>query len=90
MRQYIALDIAAVRRVEVPFAYVIGKLGSNVTKRSVASHYKSAIHAKFGSHGFANAKFSGSIPHQLGEMTRLVLISLIVEIVTAYFIIPGA
>lgn len=88
MRQNITLHITAIRRVEVSFGYVVSELGPNVTKRSVASHYKSTIHAKFGPRGFADAQFSGSIPHQLREMTRLVLIGLIIEIVTAHLIVP--
>lgn len=89
MRQHVALYITAVGWVEVSFGNVVSELGSNVTQGSVASNYKSTIHAKFGTHGFADAQLSSSIPHQLREMTRLVLISLIVEIVTAYLVIPG-
>ena len=88
MRQHVSLYITAVGRVKVSLCNVMGKLGSNVTQGSVASYYKSAIHAKFCPHGFADAKFSCSVPHQLGEMPRFVLVGLVVEIVAAYLVIP--
>ncbi len=89
MRQHVSLNITAVGRVKASFAYVVGELGPNVTQGSVASNYKGTIHAKFGANGFTDAQFPGGIPHQLREMTRLVLVGLIVEIVTAYLVIPG-
>ena len=63
MRQHVSLYITAVGRVKVSFGNVVGELGSNITQGSVASYYKSTIHAKFCPHGFADAKFSGSVPH---------------------------
>ena len=63
MRQNVSLYITAVGRVKVPFGNVMSELGSNVAQGSVASYYKSTIHAKFCPHGFADAKLSGSVPH---------------------------
>ena len=80
--------MTAVRRVKVPFADVGGELGSDVSQRSIAGNNKSAIHAKFGTHGFTDTQLTCSIPHQLGEVTRLVLIGLIEEIVATYLVIP--
>lgn len=63
MRQHVSLNITAVGRVKVSLCDIVGELGSNITQGSVASYYKSAIHAKFCPHGFADAELSGSIPH---------------------------
>ena len=81
--------MTAVRRVKVPSADVGGELGSDVSQRSIAGNNKSTIHAKFGTQGFTDTQLTCSIPHQLGEVTRLVLVGLIEEIVATYLIIPG-
>ena len=88
-RQCITLYMTAVRRVKFPFADVGRELGSDVSQRSIAGNNKGAIHAKFGTQGLTDTQLTCCIPHQLGEVPRLVLIGLIEEIVATYLIIPG-
>lgn len=55
--------MTAIGGVKVSFAHVIGKLGSDVAQRPVASHDEGAIHAKLLAYSPAHTKFTGGIPY---------------------------